>query len=182
MFRDSLIEHCSPTLASLKVANLFRYRYNNIDELHSTIDTETSWLSLKGVSIEIIPTKDNAVLVYIFRKKLLDKILQNSDIQEFLYSYGYTDFSIDNCIHTLKEHFKNTPCPHEIGIFLGYPLLDVISFIENCGKHCECCGYWKVYHNKEDALKTFAKFSKCTNIYKRLFSDGTSIKRLTVTM
>lgn len=182
MFRDSLIEHCSPTLASLKVANLFRYKYNNIDELYSTIDTEVSWLKLKGISMEIIPTKDNAVLVYLFRERLLNKVLQDNDIQKFLYGYGYTNFNIDDCIHTLKEHFKSNPCPHEIGIFLGYPLLDVISFIENCGKNCKYCGYWKVYHNEEDAIKIFEKFSKCTNIYKRLFSEGISIKRLTVTI
>ena len=143
---------------------------------------ETSWLNTKGVSVEVIPSKDNAVLVYIFRDKLLNKILKDTKIQEFLSSCGYTDFTINGCLKTLKDNFKKSPCPHEIGIFLGYPLLDVISFIENCGKNCEYCGYWKVYHNKDEAIKSFEKFSKCTKVYKRLFNEGTSIKRLTVNM
>ena len=31
--------------------------------------------------------------------------------------------------------------PHEIGIFLGYPLEDVVGFIENQGKNYTCSGY-----------------------------------------
>lgn len=180
MFRDSLIEHCSPTLASIKVANLFRYRYSDAGELNRTVGTESAWLALKGVSIELIPTKGDAVLVYIFRRKLLEAILQDSDVREFLRGYGYRDFEPEACIDTLKLHFSETPCPHEVGIFLGYPLHDVVGFIENCGRDCKCCGYWKVYHDQEEALKTFAKFTKCTDVYKRLFHEGTSIKRLTV--
>lgn len=116
----------------------------------------------------------------MFREKQLNEILKSTEVQDFLLKYGYTDFSISSSLETLKSNFNSMPCPHEVGVFLGYPLLDVISFIDNCGKNCECCGYWKVYHNKNEALKTFEKFKKCTNVYKRLFNQGTSIKRLTV--
>lgn len=55
----------------------------------------------------------------------------------------------------LQEHFLQESCPHEIGLFLGYPLDDVKSFIKNKGKNCICCRYWKVYHHPEQAQKTF---------------------------
>ena len=35
--------------------------------------------------------------------------------------------------------------PHEIGVFLGYPLDDVKGFIKNEGKKYLMIGYWKVY-------------------------------------
>ena len=41
--------------------------------------------------------------------------------------------------------------PHEIGVFLGYPLEDVKGFIENKGKNFLYSGYWKVYSDVERA-------------------------------
>ncbi|MGN1412408.1 MAG: DUF3793 family protein [Oscillospiraceae bacterium] len=181
-FRNSLIEYCSPTLASLKVASLFRYYYDNIFELYQIINEEKDWLSQKGIFIEVITIDEKSALIYIFREKHLQDILNNDDIKPFLKNKGYTSFSVRSCLDTLKKHFETTPCPHEIGIFLGYPLDDVISFIENKGQNCQYCGYWKVYHHKNDALKIFSKFTKCTKIYKKLFSEGTSIQKLTVSI
>ena len=50
--------------------------------------------------------------------------------------------------------------PHEVGLFLGYPVEDVIGFIENKGKNCLCCGCWKCYSNACAAQKAFDKFRK----------------------
>ena len=48
--------------------------------------------------------------------------------------------------------------PHEIGLFLDYPLVDVIGFIRNTGKNCKCSGCWKAYGNAKEAEKTFCKY------------------------
>ena len=70
--------------------------------------------------------------------------------------------------------------PHEIGLFLGYPLGDVIGFIENAGKNSKCAGCWKVYCNECETMKLFEKFKKCTRIYTKLWRQGTSVEKLTV--
>ena len=36
-FEQYLIDNCSPTLASLKTANLFNYRYSSTDELNKAV-------------------------------------------------------------------------------------------------------------------------------------------------
>ena len=71
-------------------------------------------------------------------------------------------------------------CPHEIGVFLGYPLEDVLGFIENGGRNCLSCGCWKVYSNECAALEAFARFEKCKAVYQRLFASGCPLTRLTV--
>lgn len=48
--------------------------------------------------------------------------------------------------------------PHEIGVFLGYPLNDVLGFIKYHGSNCKGMGDWKVYGDLGEAQKTFAKF------------------------
>ncbi|MDF2803134.1 MAG: hypothetical protein K0S61_3037, partial [Anaerocolumna sp.] len=48
--------------------------------------------------------------------------------------------------------------PHEVGILLGYPIKDVEAYIENNGENYILCGFWKVYHNVEEAGKIFESF------------------------
>ena len=68
----------------------------------------------------------------------------------------------------------------EIGVFLGYPLADVIGFIENRGKNFTACGYWKVYTDPTTAQAEFDRYKKCERIYARCYYNGTPIRRLTV--
>ena len=53
MLRKSFIEYCSPTLASLKVASLFRYNYSTLKNLKTIIDHENSWLCNKGLNLYV---------------------------------------------------------------------------------------------------------------------------------
>ena len=76
--------------------------------------------------------------------------------------------------------FEKDGFPHEVGLFLGYPLDDVTGFIEQKGKNYKCCGIWKVYGNEKQTQMLFRKLKKCSEIYRRLFADGRSILQLTV--
>ena len=94
---------------------------------------------------------------------------------------GYECQEADCCIRKLQERFFENDCfPHEVGLFLGYPLDDVTGFIEQKGKNYKCCGIWKVYGDEEQTRILFRKLKKCSEIYRRLFADGRSILQLTV--
>ena len=70
--------------------------------------------------------------------------------------------------------------PHEIGVFLGYPLEDVVGFIRHRGKCFTCCGCWKSYGDPAAAQQHFDQLAKCTAVYLRLFHSGTPILKLAV--
>ena len=70
--------------------------------------------------------------------------------------------------------------PHEIGVFLGYPLEDVVGFIRHRGKCFTCCGRWKTYGDPAAARQHFDQLAKCTAVYLRLFHSGTPILKLAV--
>ena len=70
--------------------------------------------------------------------------------------------------HLKYRLLKRTCFPHEIGVFLGYPLEDVKGFIDNKGKNCESCGVWKVYCNREEKDKLFQKL-KNARMYMLFF-------------
>ena len=62
----------------------------------------------------------------------------------------------ENCIRHLQARFTGNDCfPHEVGLFLGYPLDDVTGFIEQKGKNYKCCGIWKVYGDPQQTQDIF---------------------------
>jgi len=183
MFDSFLVKHCAPTLGGLKTANLFNYTYSSKKDLLSMILYWNKELNPKGIFIHILRRCDKNALIYVYRSSKLVKDFQKPKTQQFLMQFGYCEFSPERCIARLKERFKNNASefPHEIGMFLGYPIEDVRGFIDNVGKNSICSGYWKVYGNEIETLKLFEKYTKCKKIYVKLFDERVkSVHQLTV--
>lgn len=176
-----LICHCSPTLASIKTANLFSCSFERQEDFAECIAYWNKQMHPKGIAVTVLQQKPNWALVYVYRMAQLQKDLQKPGVSCFLEQYGYVDLCVEKALeHLQKRIAASDGFPHEIGIFLDYPLADVIGFIENQGCNCKCSGCWKVYQNEEDALETFARYKKCTRIYTELWMQGRSINKLTV--
>lgn len=181
MLEMKIVEHCAPTLAGLKAANLFNYKFTSIDTLLEELFVENRKLNRKGVFIEILKINPLRALLYVYRKNKLEADLKKAGVGELLARYGYADDRLESCIRCLKRRLShNEDFPHEIGVFLSYPLEDVEGFIEQGGKNCICSGMWKVYCNECEAMKLFARFKKCTDVYRKLFMDGKPITQLTI--
>ena len=177
-----LIEYCAPTLASLKMANLFRFVCVPDQKLEEVLNGWNEKFSKKGLGFAYFRRTENAALIYVYRRSELEKTLEKRSVRHFLQRYGYERFSVECALETLAERLEQSvEFPHEIGIFLGYPLGDVIGFIENGGKNCKCIGSWKVYCNEHEARRNFQRFNKCKSVYSRLWKEGSrSIMQLTV--
>lgn len=181
MFESMLIKHCSPTLAGLKAAGLFNFRFQSEQEAQQILRLWNRRLNPKGIWIHILKFHDGRALIYVCRYSALEKLLSSGRECRFLANYGYKGLSCEEAIHLLGQRVMSCPeFPHEIGIFLDYPLDDVIGFIENSGRNCKCCGCWKVYCNECEAKKTFARYKTCHAMYERLFRSGISPTLLAV--
>lgn len=178
---ECLIAHCSPTLASLKPASLFRMPCNSASELAQAMLHGRSLVSQKGVSLFVLQYNRTSALVYACRKSMLERTLALPCVSAFLQPLGYCPNNVDACIaHLASRIQKSGSFPHEIGLFLGYPFEDVLGFIRTGGKDCKCTGYWKVYGDEAAAKKTFEKFDHCKQVYNRCFRQGRGISQLTV--
>lgn len=176
-----LIEHCAPTLAGIKCASLFNYFHEGEPLVREELEEINAMLNEKGVSVEVLLWKEKSALIYTYRTSMLERELCQPGVFELLEKYGYKNKKTDECLKHLKKRlFHNSCFPHEIGLFLGYPLEDVQGFIENGGKNCQSCGVWKVYCNKEEKDKLFRKFQKCTDVYRQVFCEGRRLWQMTV--
>lgn len=181
MSEELLVRHCSPTLAGLKTGNLFSYKVESIAGLKRQIEYMNNMLNSKGVYVCLLKLCGDRALIYVFRPNSLKRDLNREEARALLNKNGYSGESLHGYINHLSERIcKCSEFPHEIGLFLGYPIEDIKGFITNKGKNCKCVGCWKVYNNEIEAKKTFAKFKKCTDIYCRKLNEGLSIMRLTI--
>lgn len=181
MLENGVVTNCAPTLAGMKSANLFSYRYKSRVEVLRELNDINRKLNARGVYLEVLLWRKESVLIYVYRKTFLEHDLQQEGARALLESYGYQEYSVEACLGKLKERLIEYDCfPHEIGMFLGYPLEDVVGFIAHKGKDCKLCGIWKVYGNVSEAGKLFQKLKKCSDIYIRVFQEGRSITQMTV--
>lgn len=179
-----LIEHCAPTLARIKTANLFSCSYESIKALLSFLLCRNRELNPKGVYLRLLRTHEGRALIYVFRKDALIRDLQCSEAKGLLRYCGYDTERLEDIDYVL-EVLKMRICtaqsfPHEIGFFLGYPADDVVGFIENNGKNFKLCGCWKVYGDVDRAERIFHMYRKCRDVYKRVYSLGQTVVRMTV--
>ena len=170
MFEEYLITHCSPTLASLKPASLFLYRFSSGEELYESVAVWDAQFQKKGIRITILRENAETALIYVYRPDAMVRELSRPEILSFLVSTGYQSGTIDQMLEQLRTRLHGSEeFPHEIGVFLGYPLNDVLGFIKYHGSNCKGMGDWKVYGDLGEAQKTFAKFKKCREIYANLW-------------
>lgn len=141
--------HVAPVLHSDKPAVLLTFASNhrNLRLLWEMHKKDFPY----GARLKFYETKqtDSHVCVLFYDESALTEVLMAEPVQAFLHTEGYdrTD-RLTDILATLRQHSQDC-CPHEVGIFLGYPLEDVVGFIQNNGKNCLVCGYWKVYQDPE---------------------------------
>ena len=176
-----LIEQCAPTLARIKTGSLFTVDCGNEETLYREVESCRRVLAPRDVHVVLMRVLDGKALVYVYRKKRLEMDLCCPLRREFLSACGYEAFDAESAVNMLCRRIEETGgFPHEIGLFLGYPLRDVEGFVVNCGRNCLLCGPWKVYHDVQTAERRFAQLRKCAAIYRKLYSMGKPLEQLTV--
>lgn len=176
-----LVEQCAPTLARIKTGSLFTVDCGSEEELYREAEICRQVLASRDVHVVLMRVLGGRALVYVYRGKRLELDLSCPLRQEFLASFGYEAFDAESAVGMLRRRIEETGgFPHEIGLFLGYPLRDVEGFVANCGRNCLLCGPWKVYHDVPAAERAFARLRKCTAIYRKLYGMGRPLERLTV--
>ena len=180
MLEQSLITHSAPTLAGLKTGSLFCFSYSSGAELEAQLSRCRLALQDKGVRIRILRRTPDRALLYVYRPAKLAQDLQKPGVPEFLAQMGYPSLNPEQALGRLAQKTARQSCHHEVGLFLGYPLADVVGFIENEGKNCKCAGCWKVYGNEAAARRRFAQFKACRYIYAYQFQNGRTLSQLTV--
>lgn len=176
IFGRELAIHTAPTLLGIKCGSLVSLSTDRFD-IHTHIKIFNGKASGKSLKIRKLYDYKNRALLLIYNEKLMQKRLADDEVKGLLSCFGYSpDFSAEEYLHRLGIRLsENETFPHEIGVFLDYPLEDVIGFMENKGANYKLCGCWKVYGNAEKAKRTFANYVKCRNFLCNKLNQGVDL-------
>lgn len=174
---DETIIHCSaPALCGIKPANLFSVDAQSFFEGRARL---LSWQRdfCKAHRYFVPLRKDERrFLFFVYDRALLEKIIGDAENVRYLESKGYSfgkglSGILCELLHRLMYRAE---FPHEVGLFLGYPLEDVRGF-ERDRFACKFSGFWKVYGNRDEAECKMKLYKSCSEICMKWLDEGLSV-------
>ena len=119
---------------------------------------------LAGTKLEarVLHDRGTSLLLYLYRRDLLQDVLDRKPATTILEKCGYQDpADLSGSLAQLQARAATGTFPHEIGIFLGYPLKDVLAFMGCIDLPFACQGLWKIYGKPEQSLELADRYRRC---------------------
>lgn len=168
-----LVDLLGATLMGVKPAKLL-----NID--HWQKNNNFDWgfckyciLENKKINLVEITEGKKIKKVFFYHIKTLDNILRNSSNLEFLKKLGYPQiYSLENYVNFIAHKLKKDKIPHEIGLFLGYPLKDVLGFMGYKYKKPVMVKGWQYYGDSEESFQRYQEFWNARSQFREIFIEN----------
>jgi len=175
-FSKILAYQSAPSILGIKPASLF-----TVDKIKFSVEENISYFNrraaVKGLKIRILHESKARKLLIVYNEKLLLNRLKEPAVRAYFRKFGYPEtISVEAYLCKLSDRIgESGEFPHEIGLFLGYPVADVDGFIKNKGENYLLCGCWKVYSDENRARRLFDNYIKCRNYLCNKLEQGNDI-------
>lgn len=177
--------HAAPCLAGIKPANLVAFTSSDLQ----WCDAYNALLNAQGIYFTPLCVWERRAQILVYRKAWLAQLCFERPVIQVLQSFGYeTNKGFDAILRGLKQRMaafaqRQNECykdifPHEIGLFLGYPVEDVVQYVKNGGRDCLFCGYWKVYSNPDRARQVFHQYTECKERFALQIKRGMTLSQI----
>lgn len=111
-------------------------------------------------------------LVLFYDESRLKVLFEDHELKMFLYSLGYNmDSTVEEILYELKKRFINS-FPHEIGVFVGLPLKDVMGFMGINGLKLACRKGWNIYGDIESSICIWQQYEICRNTVIKMLMNN----------
>jgi hypothetical protein len=122
------------------------------------------------LNLTVLRRSETGLLVFVFAREKLEETISDRAAGTVLRGMGYpAGSSVPAFLDYLKKQFVGGQFPHEVGLFLGYPVDDVLGFVKHKGKNYKLCGYWKVYGDVDQAKRCFRRYDECRERLRAAF-------------
>lgn len=174
---EQLAAQCAPLLAGLKPSNLFIIP-EGLEKTLQEVLMGTKFLAY------CLTKYDGKQVYLLYRGNELMVYLTEPEVQQLLRELGYEGGELYSLLKKVSEKYtahkqEKAEFPHELGLLLGYPAVDVRGFMEHGGKNFLYSGYWKVYGNVRETVTLFREFGRAKEFVVQMVAKGYSIAEIT---
>ena len=173
---EQIAVQCAPLLAGLKPSNLLIIPMGMEAVLRH---------SLRGtrIAMYLLSEYDGKQVFLLYKVNELIVYLTEQNVQRLLLDLGYEGGELYSLLQRVSKKYtahkqEKEAFPHELGLLLGYPAVDVKGFMEQAGKNFLYSGYWKVYGHVRETVLLFKKFGRAKEYVVRLVKQGYSIAEI----
>ncbi len=164
---------CAPLIAGLKTSNLLIIPRENVPKVKRILKRTI-------LSYFILYVGEEKTILLVYDASRLGAYLGKKKVKDLLLQWGYEEKGMREWLYLLQERYKRyvekkANFPHEMGLFLGYPVEDVVGFIENSGRNSLYSGYWKVYGDVSEKIQLFQKFDMAKENLIQFLASGMTI-------
>lgn len=177
---ELLARHCAPTFTGIKAGSMIALPGKSLDEYREFFQSYEQCFACKGLKVMELRQQKEHILLLIYRPAVLQRLFRRPLAREILKNSGYREQAdLEELLQELKQRMQEAEeFPHEIGLFLGYPPMDVAGFIRCKGKDFRCCGFWKVYGNEKAVQRLFQCYASCIQQLCGALQAGKSLQSM----
>ena len=167
-FMGWFVQLIAPVLTGAKPAEILSFP--NDAKQNARLDIIKSCLKFNNkLSFKEFSYCSKCTKLLIYNPNVLDETLKDKRNIRFLTEYGYPrEYSMDAYLNELMVKMLKGVIPDEIGVFLGYPLKDVMGFIGHASLKLTKVNGWRVYGDPRISDKKYSDFMEAKESVKKM--------------
>lgn len=167
-----IVEILGPVLFGVKPAELLSFPMRDPHTLTKLNKIHDVFSKCHKVSFEIFEYNNTSIKVMFYHPSFLDKVLRDPRNFKFLRERGYPEeYDQKLYLRCIIEKMIEGTIPDEIGIFLGYPLKDVLGFIGHPSLKLTKVSGWRIYGNARLSDLKYEEFLNAKSKVKHLLES-----------
>ena len=172
LYIKRILEMLGAVILGSKPAEIINVPGSKEDKKIKLSQIEAFFSNCSRITYRIITTHDGGKRVLFINEKSMEKVLVNKRCINFLKFVGYSsDYELNAYMDELVFRLQSEEFPHEIGVFLGYPLKDVLGFMGYGKNELVEVRNWRIYGDKEISYEVYNNFMRDKAIMKEMIES-----------
>ena len=172
LYIKRILEMLGAVILGSKPAEIINVPGSKEDKKIKLSKIEAFFSNCSRITYRIITTHDGGKRVLFINEKSMEKVLVNKRCINFLKFVGYpADYQLNDYMDELVFRLQSEEFPHEIGVFLGYPLKDVLGFMGYGKNELVEVKNWRIYGDKEISYEVYNNFMRDKAIMKEMIES-----------
>lgn len=169
-FKKWIVKVLGPVLLGEKPAEILSFPRKDNEKLRRIKDM---FSKCNKISYKEFIGFNGTNKILFYNNELLNLTLLDLRNLNFLKKIGYSNkYSLEVYLNHLIQKIEQSYIPHEIGIFLGYPLKDVIGFIGHSSLKLTKINGWNVYGDSRLSDEKYNRFNNAKEKIQKLLEKN----------